>query len=525
MSERFRVWAPRAGRVQLQLGGEALAMRPAAGGWWGLDAAAGPGAEYAYRLDGGAPLPDPRSPWQPHGVDGPSRLVDHGTFRWTDAGWRGRRLEGSVILELHVGTFTPAGTFDGAIERLDHLVDLGVDAVEIMPVAEFSGVRGWGYDGVDLWAPHHAYGGPDGLKRLVDACHARGLSALLDVVYNHVGPEGNYLDGFGPYFTDRHHTPWGRAVDFDGPGSRPVRDFVIENALMWLRDYHLDGLRLDAVHQIADSSHTHILAELSARVHELGGALGRTLLVVAERPDVNTRLLHHGVDGQWADDFHHALHVLLTGERDGYYAPYGSVADLAEALLRPRQLGVPYGRIVCCTQNHDQVGNRAVGERLSQLVDRDRLRLAAALLLCSPFVPLLFMGEEWGAATPFLFFSDHRNPAIARATTVGRIHEFEEFGWRPQDVPDPQDPESLARSRLDWSEPERPAHRELLEWYRRLLRLRREVPELGPDGPLRVDHDEGAQRLVMTRGPVRVRCDFALGRAVVEWSDGRQIWE
>ena len=514
----FRVWAPQAGRVDLLLAGERRPMRAAAGGWWQSGAAAAPGADYGFVLDGGEPLPDPRSRWQPDGVHGLSRVVDHAGFRWSDAGWSGLRLADAVFYELHMGTFTPQGTFDAAVARLDHLVRLGVGAVEIMPVAEFSGVRGWGYDGVDLWAPHHAYGGPDGLKRLVDACHRRGLAVVLDVVYNHLGPEGNYLARFGPYFSDRHHTPWGSAVNFHGADSRPVRDFVIENAIAWLRDYHLDGLRLDAVHAVVDSSPGHILAELAARVH----GLRWPRFVVAEKPTLDAGLLALGVDGQWADGFHHSLHALLTGERDGYYALYGRVGDLAEALRMPWTLGIDPARVVGFAQNHDQVGNRALGERLSQLVEPGRLRLAAALLACSPLVPLLFMGEEWGASTPFLFFSDHRDPAVARATSRGRLREFRAFGWRPEDVPDPQDPASFERSRLDWDEPGRDAHHGLLAWHRRLLGLRRETPELHAGAPARVEVDEGARTLVMTRGPVRLCCDFRRGKVIVE-KHGRRL--
>ncbi|MDQ6744012.1 MAG: malto-oligosyltrehalose trehalohydrolase [Candidatus Dormibacteraeota bacterium] len=504
-----RVWVPRAGGVELVAGPRRDAMQPEARGWWSAPAVA-PGRDYAFSIDGAEPLPDPRSPWQPSGVHGPSRALDHGDFAWSDQGWRGRELATAVVYELHVGTFTPQGTVDAVIGKLDHLVELGVDTVELMPVAEFPGDRGWGYDGVDLWAPHHAYGGPAGLKRLVDACHGRGLAVVLDVVYNHVGPEGNHLEPFGPYFTSRHRTPWGKALNFDGRSARPVRDFVIENALMWLRDYHLDGLRLDAVHAIVDSSRRHIVEELASRVHELGEQLERRLWVVGEEPAINPRLLGFGVDGQWTDTFHHALHVLLTGERQGYYAPFGTVADLSAALLEPRSLGLPYTRFLGYSQNHDQVGNRGAGERLSQLVDGRRLRLAAALVLLSPFVPMLFMGEEWGASTPFLFFSDHRDPRIARATSRGRVEEFKAFGWRPEDVPDPQAPASFERSKLDWSEIARDPHRSLLEWYRALIRLRRRLA----GSPVELSH-EGAV-LIVRRGEVRVICDFEGGDVRVE---------
>jgi len=518
---RFSLWAPRPGRVELHLDGARLPMQKDPGGWWEVEAATRSGADYGYCLDGGDPLPDPRSRWQPHGVHGLSRLVDHGAFRWSDAGWRGRRLADAILYELHVGTFTPGGTFESAIGRLDHLVDLGVNTVELMPVAEFIGDRGWGYDGVDLWAPHHAYGGPEGLTRLVDAGHARGLAVLLDVVYNHLGSEGGYLERFGPYLTDRHPTPWGRGYNFDGRDSRPVRDFVIENAVAWLRDYHLDGLRLDAVHAITDASPRHIVDELAARAHELDPPR----LVVAEKPRIDPALLEMGVDGQWADDFHHALHVLLTGERTGYYARYGSMADLAGALLQPGRLGVDAARVVGFAQNHDQVGNRAAGERLSMLVDPARLRMAASLVACAPFVPMLFMGEEWGATTPFLFFSDHRDPQIARRTSRGRMEEFQAFGWRPEDVPDPQDRASFESSRLDWAELSLEPHRDLLDWHRRLLRLRRQTPELRSGATVRVEHDRSHGALTMTRGSVRLDCDFIRGRAALEMGDPGQKWE
>jgi maltooligosyltrehalose trehalohydrolase len=486
-----------------------MELRQAEAGWWaGPELAAG--TDYAFRLDGGEPLPDPRSPWQPSGVHGPSRVVDHGSYGWNDSGWRGAELADALIYELHIGAFTAEGTFEAAIGKLDHLVALGVNTVELMPVAEFSGERGWGYDGVDLWAPHHAYGGPPALKRLVEACHGRGLAVILDVVYNHLGPEGNYLERFGPYFTGRHRSAWGKGINFDGPQSRPVRDFFIENALMWLRDYHFDGLRLDAVHAIVDDSRPHFVEELTARVHELGGQLGRTLWVIPEEPRIDRRLLGYGVDAQWTDDLHHALHVLLTGERSGYYAPYGTVGDLAAAVQEPQGLGLPYTRFVTYSQNHDQVGNRAAGERLSLLVDPGRLRLAAALVLLSPFVPLLFMGEEWGASTPFLFFSDHRDPVVGRRTSRGRMNEFQAFGWRPEDVPDPQDPSSFQRSKLDWPELEREPHRSLLSWYRDLIRLRRDLA----GSPLAVEQGRGT--LTMTRGPVRVACDFEQGGVQVE---------
>jgi maltooligosyltrehalose trehalohydrolase len=524
----FEVWAPGAARVELELGGHHLPMASHPGGWWRAEADAPAGADYRFVLDGD-PLPDPRSPHQPEGVHGPSRTLDHAAFRWTDGGWRAPALPGMILYELHVGTFTPAGTFDAVAGRLDHLLELGVDAVELMPVAEFAGDRGWGYDGVDLYAPHHAYGGPDGLKRLVDACHARGIAVLLDVVYNHLGPEGNHLSRFGPYFTDKYRTPWGPAVNFDDRGSDEVREFFVGNALMWLRDYHLDGLRLDAVHAIHDASATHILEELASRVRAAYPDGSRVL--VAESDLNDPRLVTpreaggYGADAQWSDDLHHALHALLTGERAGYYRDFGSPEQLATALrqayvytgqrseFRGRRHGrahsLPGGRFLAYAQNHDQVGNRADGTRLSALLPPARLRMAAALVLCSPFVPLLFMGEEWAASTPFLFFASHTDPDIARATTEGRIREFEPFGWDPQSVPDPQAPETFAASRLRWDELDEPEHAAMLAWYRALIRLRKETPDLRDLDLARTEVVADGGRLEMRRGEVAVVCDLA----------------
>jgi len=529
----FRVWAPRARRVELVLGPRCVPMTGEAAGWWAVDVPeAGPGADYAFAVDGGTPLPDPRSPWQPSGVHGPSRVLDHAAFHWTDTGWRPGPLALAVIYELHVGTFTPAGTFDAAIDRLDHLVDLGVTHVELMPVAELPGARGWGYDGVDLYAPHHAYGGPSGFKRLVDACHARGLAVLLDVVYNHLGPSGNYLSRFGPYFTDRHVTPWGPAVNLDGPESDEVRRFLCDNAQMWLRDYHLDGLRIDAVHAIFDQSATPFLEQLACEVHALQAHLGRHLALVAESDLNDPRLVAppalggYGLDAQWNEDFHHALHAVLTGERSGYYADFGSLHDVATALregfvyagrysaYRRRRHGRPVRdlsghRFVGCLQNHDQVGNRALGERSSRLMSSGRLRVGAALLLTAPFVPMLFQGEEWGATTPFLYFTDHDDPQLARAVRDGRRQECAAFGWNPEQVPDPQAAETFDRSKLDWREPAREPHASLLDWHRRLIRLRRELPVLS-DGRMQSVHvafDEDARWLVLERGAIRVVCN------------------
>ena len=536
----FRVWAPLATAVELDRSGRRIPMAPAGGGWHEVDVDDdGAGVDYGFALDGGPVLPDPRSPWQPAGVDGPSRTVDHTAFRWTDDDWRGVHLPSAVIYELHVGTFTPDGTFDAAIDRLDHLVELGVDVVELMPVAQFPGARGWGYDGVDLYAPHASYGGPDGLKRLVDACHAVGLGVVIDVVYNHLGPAGNYLGQFGPYFTDRYATPWGQAVNLDGAGSDEVRAFFVDNALMWLRDYHADGLRLDAVHAILDTSATHLLEELAGQVESLAAALGRPLFLVAESDLNDPRVVRrrevggYGMDAQWSDDFHHAVHAALTGERDGYYADFGSLAHVATALRRafvyagehsPHR-GRRHGRLdptlsghrfLGYAQNHDQVGNRAQGERSAGLMSPGRLRLAAALVLTSPFVPMLFQGEEWAAGTPFQYFTDHADAALGRAVREGRRSEFVAFGWDPAEVPDPQDPATFERSRLDWSQLGEKEHAAVLDWHRRLVALRRAVPALTDGRMDAVDcrFDEGAGWLVVRRGPVTVAGN--IGPAAVE---------
>jgi maltooligosyltrehalose trehalohydrolase len=538
----FRVWAPSPQRVEVVLGergafgAHRAAMRPAAGGWWTCPVAeAGPGTDYAFSLDAGPPRPDPRSAHQPHGVHGPSRLVDEAVFAWTDSGWRGLPLAGSVLYECHIGTFSAEGTFDGAIEHLGHLADLGVDAIELLPVAEFSGRRGWGYDSVDLFAPHHAYGGPDGLNRLVDAAHARGLGVVLDVVYNHLGPAGNYLREFGPYFSPRHQTNWGDAVNLDGPGSDEVRRFVIDNALAWLRDYHIDGLRIDAVHAIVDDSAIHILEALAAEVAALAAQVHRPLFLIAESDLNDPRFVRSreaggcGLDASWADEWHHALHAALTGDVSGYYEDFGSLALLAKALRqawvydgtysphRQRMHGRPPtgltgSQFVVCAQNHDQIGNRAAGERAGALMSDGRLRVAAALLLTAPFVPLLFQGEEWGATTPWQYFTDHADPELGRAVSTGRRQEFAAFGSAPGDVPDPQQPATFERSRLDWAEPAKDRHADLLAWYRQLITLRRRHAALTDPrlDRIRTEYDEKAGWLIVRRGPVTVAVNLGI---------------
>ncbi len=526
------VWAPEAARVDLVLASGRLTMQPAERGWWTTTTPVAAGTDYLFSVDGGDLLPDPRSPWQPAGVQGASRVLDHDAFAWTDSGWQAPPLASAVIYELHVGTFTPDSTFDAAIARLDHLVRLGVTHVEIMPVNEFPGRRGWGYDGADLFAPHHGYGGPDGLKRLIDACHGRGLAVLIDVVYNHLGPAGNYLARFGPYFTSRYHTPWGDAVNLDGPGSDGMRRFICDNALMWLRDYHADGLRLDAVHAFIDTSAMHILEQLAAEVDALEATLGRHLVLIAESDLNDPRVVRgreaggYGMDAQWSDDFHHALHVALTGERRGYYEDFESLRHLAEALEhtfvyrgtysahrrrahgRPPD-GLPPARFVHCMQNHDQVGNRARGERSSHLMSVGRLKIAAALVLVPPYVPLLFQGEEWGATAPFQYFTEHEDPDLGRAVSEGRRREFAGFGWQPEDVPDPQAPETFLRSRLDWSETAREPHASVLAWHRDLIALRRlgAPAGTGEERP-RARHDDKAGWLVVTAGERTVACNL-----------------
>jgi maltooligosyltrehalose trehalohydrolase len=493
----FRVWAPRAQTVELCLlePERVVPLEPEGNGYFAGAAEAVAGERYRYRLDGGDELPDPASRWQPDGVHGPSALVDASAFAWTDGGFRAPPLDEYVLYELHVGTFSEPGTFDGAIERLDDLVELGISAVEIMPVGQFPGAHNWGYDGVDLWAPQSTYGGPDGLRRLVDACHGRGLAVVLDVVYNHLGPEGNYLERFGPYLSERHHTPWGASINADGSGSDEVRRFFIGNALHWLAEYHVDGLRLDAIHGIVDTSAVPLLRELGEAVDRLAAHERRTFELIAESDLNDPKVIlaeppgSLGLDSAWTDDFHHSVHALLTGEQNGYYGDYGSLADLVKSLRqgfvydggyapsRGRRHGAPPAGLdgrnfVVFAQNHDQVGNRALGDRLSSIVDLERAKLAAGLVLLSPFVPLLFMGEEYGEPAPFLYFTDHGDADLNRAVREGRAREFAAFA-REGTLLDPHDPEAFARSRLDWSLRRQGSHLRLLELYGELLRLRR----------------------------------------------------
>ena len=545
----LEVWAPYADTVDAEVGDDRLPMeqspRP---GWWHVVVPdAGHGNDYAFRINGGEPRPDPRSKWQPLGVHGPSRLYDHARFDWTDDEWRGVPLAGAVLYELHVGTFTTEGTFDAAIERLDHLVDLGIDAVEVLPVASYDGPHGWGYDGVALYAVHEPYGGPDAFKRFVDACHARNLGVVLDCVYNHLGPSGNYLGEFGPYFTDAYQTPWGAALNYSREFSDEVRRWVFDNALMWLRDFHVDGLRLDAVHEIIDTRATHLLEELVTEVDALAAFVGRPLFLIAETDLNDPRLIRsreaggYGLTAQWADDVHHSVHALLTGERQGYYGDFGRVSTLADAMKwpyihagtwssfrgrahgRPVDTGVHPGyRFVTYLHNHDQVGNRAAGDRMSSYISQGLLMVGAALMLSSPYTVMLFMGEEWGASTPWQFFTSFSDPGLAQAVRDGRRQEFAAHGWGADDVPDPQDPATFERSRLDWAEVDKNGHRELLDWHRRLIALRRAHPELCDPrrDRVRTTYDEDARWLVLYRDRIAVVCNFAADRQPVPL-DGR----
>ncbi|GAB2968396.1 malto-oligosyltrehalose trehalohydrolase [Frigoribacterium salinisoli] len=550
----YDVWAPSASTVRLSLDGEVHPMTADDGGWFrapsGLDE--GPGHRYGFLLDDAdQPLPDPRSRRQPDGVHGLSETVDLDAFAWTDEGWTGRQLAGSVVYELHIGTFTPAGTLDSAIERLPHLVDLGVDLVEVLPVNAVNGTWNWGYDGVDWYAVTEAYGGPEAYQRFVDACHAAGLGVVQDVVYNHLGPSGNYLPTYGPYLSSKHANTWGDNVNLDDDGAHEVREFILRNALMWLDDFHVDALRLDAVHALKDDSEVHLLQEMATRVSALSAHLRRPLTLIAESDMNDPRLITprdgggygpehrqgYGLDAQWSDDFHHAVHVALTGETTGWYEDFASLDALAKVLtkgffhdgtwssFRERDHGhpvdtehTPAWRLVVANQNHDQIGNRAIGDRLAETLDDGQLVIAAALTLTSPFTPMLFMGEEWAASTPWQFFTSHPEPELGEATAKGRIEEFAKLGWDESTVPDPQDPQTFERSKLDWSELEGGRHAVVLDAYRRLAALRRSEPDLTDPRFDRtsVEHDAEARWLVLHRGDLRVVVNFAEQPATLE---------
>ncbi|TXS46660.1 malto-oligosyltrehalose trehalohydrolase [Streptomyces sp. uw30] len=542
---QFEVWAPQADRVTLHCEGatRALERDPDRAGWWWGEEEARDGTRYGFALDDGPALPDPRSRRQPDGPDGLSAVVDHAGHAWHRE-WAGRPLPGAVLYELHVGTYTPEGTLDAAAERLGHLVELGVTHVELMPVSPFPGRHGWGYEGVSLWAVHEPYGGPEALKRFVDRAHELGLGVVLDVVHNHFGPSGNYLPVFGPYLTDTHQTPWGAAVNLDAPGSDEVRDYLVGSSLAWLRDYRIDGLRLDAVHALKDTRACHFLEELSTAVDALCAELGRPLSLIAESDLNDPRLITAreegglGLHAQWNDDFHHTLHTALTGESQGYYADFAHapMAGLAKTLtggyfhdgtyssFRGRRHGraldrtrVAAHRLLGYGQTHDQVGNRAQGDRLAATLSLGLLACAATLTLTAPFTPMLFMGEEWAASTPWQFFTDHTDPELADAVRRGRRREFAAHGWAEEDVPDPQDPATRERSCLDWSELGSEPHARVLAWYRRLIALRHEQPDLtDPDlADTRVAYDEQERWLAFRRGDVRVAVNLAKEPAAI----------
>ncbi|HWM32866.1 MAG TPA: malto-oligosyltrehalose trehalohydrolase [Pseudolysinimonas sp.] len=530
-----RVWAPLPRRVRIRADGVVRELTREAGGWWRDDRELAPGTRYGYLLDDAEhPVPDPRSRSLPDGVHGLSEVVELPRPR----PWAGRALPGSVIYELHVGTFTPRGTLDSAIERLDDLVELGVDLVEPLPVNGFNGERNWGYDGVAWFAVDDTYGGPEAYLRFVDACHDRGLGVVQDVVFNHLGPSGNYLPAFGPYLADTGNT-WGADVNLAEP---EVRAYILDCARMWFDGYGVDGLRLDAVHALHDPTPRHILSELSELAETLGATLGRPLSLIAES-DLNDPVMvlpradgGYGMTAQWCDDYHHAAHVALTGETDGYYADFASLDAVAKtwtggffhdgtfSSFRGRDHGaplpaeVPAWRLVTFAQDHDQIGNRAVGDRLTEALGPDRLAIAAVLSICSPFTPMIFMGEEWAASTPWQFFTAHPEPELATATAEGRIEEFAEHGWDPDAVPDPQDPATFRRSHLDWGERDREPHRRIRQLYRDLIALRCSEPAFADSrlGTLSAEADDAARTLRLRHAGIEVLVN--LGESV--WDAG-----
>ena len=541
----FAVWAPKPDTVRLDVDGAVSSMTRSPDGWWRATVDAAPDARYGFLLDGDPTLlPDPRSARQPDGVHDRSQLWEPPKDAWTDGDWSGRSVHGAVIYELHIGTFTPAGTFDSAIDKLDHLVDLGVDFVEVMPVNAFSGTHGWGYDGVLWYAVHEPYGGPDGLVRFVDACHRRGLGVLIDAVFNHLGPSGNYLPKYGPYLSSASN-PWGEGINIADAGSDEVRRYIIDCALRWMRDFHADGLRLDAVHALFDTTAIHLLEELSAETDALAEQVGRPLSLIAESDLNDQRMITpradrgYGMTAQWDDDIHHAIHTAVSGERQGYYADFGSLATLANTLrhgffhaatyssFRQRRHGrpldtstIPATRLVAYTCTHDQVGNRALGDRPSQNLDPGQLAIKAALVLGSPYTAMLFMGEEWAASTPFQFFSSHPEPELARATAEGRKKEFAGHGWDADEIPDPQDPQTFERSKLDWAEPDSEQHAGLLALYRDLIALRRTETDLADPwlNDLVVDYDEEDRWIVMRRGRLAVACNLSTDPVTVPYT-------
>ena len=554
----FAVWAPRVKRCRVQVGDAVHAMTAGEHGWWRAEVKdAGHGDDYGFLIDGDAKLyPDPRSMWQPHGVHEASRVLDHARFKWTYSKWSQAPLGEAIVYELHIGTFTEEGTFDAAAAKLNYLRDLGVTHVELMPVNGFPGRWGWGYDGVSLYAPQERYGGPEGLKRFVNACHEAGMAALLDVVYNHFGPDGNYTGRFGPYITENHHTPWGGAINFDEAGSDEVRRFMCDNARMWLRDYHFDGLRLDAVHAFADRSAKHFLEQLSEEVEALSQEAGRSFALIAESDLNDPRVVTprsgeddcragsgggYGIGAQWSDDFHHALFALLTGERRSYYSDFGTLAQLAKALSsvyvydgvyseyrgcvhgRPVK-GLSAHRFLGYIQNHDQVGNRPFGDRLHVEAGMAKAKLAAAMVLTAPFVPMIFQGEEFAASSPFLYFADHEDPELARAVSEGRRREHASDGaW--DEIPDPELQETFERSKLDWKELDQEAHAGMAAWYRDLIELRKSQPAL-LDGNMEyneVRFDDVQGWLCLKRGLVKMLYNFSENPVSIAFPENSRV--
>jgi maltooligosyltrehalose trehalohydrolase len=549
---QFEVWAPLAKAVSVQLDGQPHPMNgPDDQGWWRLKVeAAGPGTDYAYLIDQDrTPYPDPQSRWQPSGVHGLSRVYDQSAFEWRDRQFQAPPLASAIIYELHIGTFTSEGTLDSAIARLDHLVELGITHVELMPVATFPGNHGWGYDGVALFAVQESYGGPDALKRFVDAAHARGLAVLLDVVYNHFGPSGNYTGKFGPYLTEAHKTPWGVAVNLEEAGSHQVRRFFCDNALMWMREFHVDGLRIDAVHAFVDRSAIHFLEQLSVETETLSAMVARRKVLIVESDLNDPELVSPrpcgglGMDAQWNDDFHHALFTVLVREDlGGYYDDFNSLEYLAKALeqtfvyngiysaYRQRVHGRPVGnlsqhRFVGFIQNHDQVGNRAIGDRLCEIVGIDRAKIAAAFVLLAPFIPLVFQGEEWASSSPFQYFADHDDPELARLVSEGRKREFAAFGWDPAAIPDPEKQQTFEASKLNWNELPDAPHAEMLDWYRSLIQLRRSRACLnnGEPGNTTADFDEEQNWFSMQRGSIVVVCNLGEASQSVPVPEGAEL--
>jgi maltooligosyltrehalose trehalohydrolase len=547
----IRVWAPKAQRVRMRRPGAGadVELTAAGEGWWAGEVALADGEEYGFVLGDGDELrPDPRSRRQPRGVHEASAHFDPSQHDWQDAAWTGRQLAGGLIYELHVGTFTPEGTLDAAVERLGYLGELGVSHVELLPVNGFNGVWNWGYDGVLWYTVHEAYGGPAAYQRFVDAAHAAGLAVIQDVVYNHLGPSGNYLPEYGPYLREGSRNTWGDSVNLD---AQPVRDYILDNALMWMRDYHVDGLRLDAVHALHDDQPVHILQQLAAASDALSAHLGKPLTLIAESDMNDPKLIlpreagGYGLTAQWSDDWHHAVHVAVSGETVGYYEDFAAVGAYGKVTTEgffhngtyssfrgadhgfPIPPAVPTWRLVTFAQDHDQIGNRAAGDRLSQTLSYGRLAVAAVLTLTAPGTPMLFMGEEWGASTPWQFFTSHPEPELGEATAKGRIEEFEKMGWDPATVPDPQDPATFERSKLDWSEASAGDHARLLQLYRDLARLRRDLPEL--TDPVFADREagaaeaEGGRTYWLHSGAVRVFANLSAAPATFAAGDGAVV--